>query len=319
MEVKKIFFLVFDLTYAAVSVVMALVAYIQTRFGPERLPLSYRVWDHFRVTPVRHHYYQPVYDVHCLPAHLWTDKYPLHGVNFNADDQFALLEQFKYQDELSVIPVDIPAKPLGFYHRNHSFEAADAEMLYNMVRFFKPRRVIEIGAGYSTRIMKYSLDVNRVKGYASIHRCIEPYDVPWIEQLGIDEVIRLRVEDVERILFDELEANDILFIDSSHVLRTGGDVFVEYLQILPILKPGVLVHIHDIFIPYEYPKDWIVNKRRFWTEQYIVQAFLSFNQEFEILSAVHWLAMEHPERLARACPVYGKLGGVPGSFWVRKI
>ena len=104
--------------------------------------------------------------------------------------------------------------------------------------------------------------------------CIEPYEMPWLEQLGIDAVIRKKAEDVYPDIFDQVEAGDILFIDSSHVLRISGDVFVEHLHILPSLKSGVLVHIHDIFLPYAYLRNWIVDERRFWTEQYVRQAFL---------------------------------------------
>ena len=266
-----------------------------------------------------HHYYRPVFDVHSLPDNLWNIKDPLCGINFNEDGQISLLKQFSYQDELMLVPIDRSEEYLGFYHRNHSFENADAEMLYNMVRYHKPRKVIEIGSGYSTRMMKLALDKNKDEGRSSKHVCIEPYEMPWLEQLGVDDVVREKVEDVDPHIFDQLEAGDILFIDSSHVLRTAGDVFVEYLHILPSLKPGVLVHIHDIFLPYEYPKSWIVNERRFWTEQYILQAFLVCNPDFEILSAVHWLSRDHSELLAVVCPAYRKLGGAPGSFWIRRV
>lgn len=313
------FYRLIDLLYAPASCFFALIAKAQARLGPERLPLSYRVWDRFQVTPVSHHYYHPVFDVHKLPANLWKTKDPLYGIDFNEDGQLSLLKQFKYQEELRQIPFDKPSDHLVFYHLNRSFENADAEMFYNMIRHYKPRRVIEIGSGHSTRIAKLALDKNENDGYSSKHLCIEPYEMPWLEQLGVDEVIRRKVEDVDPRFFDELEARDILFIDSSHVLRTGGDVFVEYLHILPTLKPGVLVHIHDIFLPYEYPKNWLVNERRFWTEQYLLQAFLVCNREFEILSAVHWLARDHSDLLAGVCPAYSKLGGAPGSFWIRRV
>lgn len=237
---KKLFFSVLDLMYAVVSIVLATFAKVQTRLGPERLPLSYRVWDKFQVTPVSHHYYRPVFDVHSLPDNLWEIKDPLCGINFNENGQISLLKQFNYQDELSLVPIYSPEEYLGFYHRNHSFENADAEMLYNVTRYCKPRLVIEIGSGYSTRMLKLALDKNKNEGHTSKHLCIEPYEMPWLEQLGIDGVIRKKVEDVDPHVFDELEAGDILFIDSSHVLRTAGDVFVEYLHILPSLKPGVL-------------------------------------------------------------------------------
>lgn len=316
---SKYFYGFIDLLYAPVSCFLALIAKAQTRLGPARLPLSYRVWDRFQVTPVSHYYYHPVFDVHKLPANLWKTKDPLYGIDFNKDGQLSLLKQFKYQEELRQIPFDKPSDHLAFYHLNRSFENADAEMLYNMIRQYKPRRVFEIGSGHSTRIAKLALDKNKDEGYLSKHFCIEPYEMPWLEKLGVHDVIRKKVEDVPLAFFAALEAGDILFIDSSHVLRTAGDVFFEYLHILPTLKPGVLVHIHDIFLPYEYPRHWLVDERRFWTEQYLLQAFLVCNRDFEVLSAVHWLAREHKERLAEVCPAYDKLGGAPGSFWIRRV
>lgn len=126
------------------------------------------------------------------------------------------------------------------------------------------------------------------------------------------------ISDVDLTIFDELKENDIFFIDSSHVLRAGGDVFVEYLHIVPKLNKGVLIHIHDIFLPYEYPKDWILNKRLFWTEQYLLQAFLAFNSEFEVLLAVNYLATHYPGELSKKCPVWAKLKRGHGSFWIRR-
>ena len=120
-------------------------------------------------------------------------------------------------------------------------------------------------------------------------------------------------------LFTQLMENDILFIDSSHVLRTGGDVWYEYLQILPALKPGVLIHIHDIFLPYPYPKEWLSLRRLYWTEQYLLQAVLQGNPSIEVLLSLYLLSQNYKEDLARSCPIYsGQLNSNPGSFWIRK-
>jgi len=316
---KIIVMRVLDALMALLTPLVAVVAALQARAGGERLPLTFKVWDLVGVTPTRHHYYQPVYNGKKLLQSIWERKDPLHSIHWNAQEQLSLLKSFNFQHELESIPISEASSLSGEFYHNQSFGPADAEMLYNIVRHFKPQRVIEIGSGYSTRMMKKALDANRNDGVISKHICIEPFEMPWLELLGVDQVIRARVEDVDPGLFEQLEENDLLFIDSSHVLRTGGDVFVEYLQILPRLKKGVLVHIHDIFLPYEYPKEWIVNKRRFWTEQYLLQAFLAFNSAFEILSAIHWLAREHPEELARACPVYAQLKRGHGSFWIRRL
>ncbi len=314
----KLLLPIFDFLNALFGLVLAPLSYIQSRFGPERLPVTYKVWDSIGLAPVRYHYYQPVFNVNDLPDNTWVEKDPMLGVDWNEKGQLQLLNQFTYQSELKDIPVSEVKGSLEFYH-NKSFGPADSEMLYNMIRHYKPGRVIEIGSGYSTRMMKKALDVNRGEGVQSSHICIEPYEMPWLESLGLDEVVRERVESVEPSLFSSLAENDVLFIDSSHVLRLGGDVFVEYLRILPSLKPGVVIHIHDIFLPYEYPRNWVIDKRRYWTEQYILQAFLAFNDHFEVLAGVHWLARDHMDQLAKVCPVFAEQNRGAGSFWIRKI
>ena len=117
--------------------------------------------------------------------------------------------------------------------------------------------------------------------------------------------------------FSSHEANDILFIDSSHMIRPQGDVLFEFLEILPVLKPGVLVHIHDIFSPRDYPKEWVVDKHCMWNEQYLLEAFLSFNSQFRILGAVNFLKHNHGKALESKCPNSAKLpDDEPGSFWI---
>lgn len=313
----RIFWLVVDVLYSIFSLVMAPASLLQSRLGSLRLPMTYKVWDFFQVSSVRHHYYQPVFDVNMLPGMLWQKPDEMVGVDLNEEKQLKLLETFSYQDELRNVPLVPDGDSLNFFH-NNSYGPADAEMLYNIVRHFKPSRVIEVGCGYSTRMLKKALDTNRSDGSESTHICIEPYEMPWLESLGVNEVIRKKIEDVPVELFESLEENDILFIDSSHVIRTGGDVVFEFTKVLPRLKSGVIVHIHDIFLPYEYPREWLVKHRRYWTEQYLLQAFMAFNNEFEIVAAVNWLAREHAEELAQACPVYDRLKTGHGAFWIRK-
>ena len=148
--------------------------------------------------------------------------------------------------------------------------------------------------------------------------CIEPYEMPWLEKLGI-RVIRTKVENVPVAVFSELEAGDILFIDSSHIIRPQGDVLFEFLQILPILQPGVLVHVHDVFSPRDYLKEWIFDQHSQWNEQYLLEAFLTSNPGFRIIGAVNLLKKEHAKELAEKCPTGGQRPGEePGSFWIIK-
>ena len=121
-------------------------------------------------------------------------------------------------------------------------------------------------------------------------------------------------------IFEDLKANDILFIDSSHVIRPQGDVLHEYLQILGRLAPGVLIHVHDIFTPYDYIPEVVITDRRMWDQQYLLEAFLCFNRSFEVIGALNWLNREQRGLLTEACPVLvQEQAREPCSFWLRRI
>lgn len=135
---------------------------------------------------------------------------------------------------------------------------------------------------------------------------------------GLFKLIPSRIQDIALSKFTELKKNDFLFIDSTHTLKTGSDVQYEYLEILPRLNEGVIVHIHDIFLPAEYPKAWVLKDHRFWTEQYLLQAFLSFNSMFEILWGGSYMHLRHSEKLEEAFNSYKKTSVWPGSFWMKK-
>lgn len=188
-----------------------------------------------------------------------------------------------------------------------------------MIRTVKPGRIIEIGSGYSTLMAIRAIDRNQADDpdYHCEHICVEPYEKPWLEETGVS-VIRKKVEAVEPAFFGQLRENDILFIDSSHIIRPQGDVLFEYLELLPTLNKGVIVHVHDIFSPKNYPGLWLQDEVRFWNEQYQLEAFLSQNGSWKILGALNFLHHHHFERLRVAAP-YLSAEREPGSFYVRKI
>ncbi|WP_217371889.1 class I SAM-dependent methyltransferase [Spirosoma rhododendri] len=155
--------------------------------------------------------------------------------------------------------------------------------------------------------------------YSCEHICIEPYKMPWLEQTNVT-VQRAKVEDVDRSVFTSLQAGDILFIDSSHIIRPQGDVLTEYLEILPILNVGVRVHIHDIFTPCDYLHEWVYKEHFLWNEQYLLEAFLSFNRSFKIIGAVNYLKHHYPDLLLANCPILAtQPHREPGSFWIEKL
>jgi predicted O-methyltransferase YrrM len=307
-----------DFCFSMVAAFAAGVAKLQWRAGPEWLPRSFRAWNAAGVVPVPLHFYHPAFDPDALPESVWTRESQLLGIDLQTKKQLQLLSQFRYADELQRFPLNGNPKD-GFYYSNRMFGPADAEILYSMIRHVKPRRVIEIGSGYSTLLAKAALDRNGAEGFDSEHICIEPFPPSWLEKVQITRLVQKPVEVIDAAFFEQLRANDILFIDSSHVLRIGGDVWFEYLEVLPRLLPGVLVQVHDIFLPFEYPVSWVREKRWFWTEQHLLQAFLAFNSAFEVVLALSYLNAHHREELAAAAPVYKEDSSCrPGSFWMRR-
>jgi hypothetical protein len=198
------------------------------------------------------------------------------------------------------------------------FSRLDAWMLQAMLRHFRPRRMIEVGCGWSSLV---TARVNREQLAGSLDfTCIEPYPPDFLDD-GVDGISRLIVSPVEQVPVDtflDLAAGDVLFIDTSHTVKTGGDVVFLLQEVLPRLADGVVVHIHDIFLPWDYPLDWVLVGRA-WNEQYAVRAFLTFNSEFEILLSVAWMSQFRPDVLAEALPDYPQSysdGG--GSLWLRR-
>ena len=171
-----------------------------------------------------------------------------------------------------------------------------------MIRIFKPKRIIEIGGGSSTLMALNAMKMNKIddSDYSCSYICIEPYGKPWLEKTGLN-VIRKKVEEVPLNTFKSLHRNDILFIDSSHIIRPQGDVLYEILEILPTLDSGVIVHFHDICTPKDYFDEWVCNN--FWNEQYILEAFLSFNKEFEIVLSTNYLLHHHYEKFMSKLPI----------------
>jgi hypothetical protein len=190
-----------------------------------------------------------------------------------------------------------------------------------MIRHFKPKKIFEIGSGNSTYLAAQAVLKNKEengKGCELI--AFEPYpnDVLRAGFPGLSKLIPTKIQNIALSKFSELKENDILFIDSSHVLKIGGDVQYEYLEILPRLNKGVIVHIHDIFLPAEYPKEWVLKKYRFWTEQYLLQAFLASNSAFEVLWGGSYMHLKHPDKLEAAFASYKREVRWPGSFWMRR-
>ncbi len=311
-----LFRLPIDLLLCVLALPAGLILLGYRKFGSARLPLTTSLLKSIGVFPLRNHYYEPLFDHRALEKPLSDDRV-LPGLDLDERGQLALLDRLDRADELRALQLDQPsADPLRFRFHNGHFESGDAEFLYQFLRATRPARVIEIGCGNSTRIAKLALDANRAEtGQHVSHVCIEPYEMPWLEDIGV-QVIRQKVEDCDLDWANELQAGDLLFIDSSHVIRPQGDVLHEYLRILPLLRSGVNVHVHDIFTPRDYPAEWVVDQVRFWNEQYLMEALLSNSTRYEIVAGLNYLQHHHHEALKRVCP-YLDSAREPGSFYFR--
>jgi len=273
------------------------------------------------------HFYSPVPAVRQLDPVIFSRRSELPGIDLNEAAQLALLSTFaeKFRHEYDRFPMDKPpgSMPHTFFVSNGYYQGVDAEILYCMVRHFKPRRILEIGSGYSTYLSAASIARNSEEDTS--YRCelvaIEPFPNEVLAKgfPGLTRLIPKRVQEVPWSEFQRLEENDILFIDSSHVLKIGSDVQYEYLEILPRLQIGVLVHVHDVFLPLEYPADWVLQMNRYWTEQYLLQAFLAFNRAFAVVVAGSWLHATHPDVLESTFRTFKHdQARRLGFFWMRR-
>lgn len=289
------------------------------RIGLGHAPVSEKIFMSVGVLPVRDHYYEPLINPRKHLRFSLREDRMLPGIDFNVAGQLQLLKEFRYNEELNQFPQERRSE-LEYYYDNHTFGSGDSEILYNIIRHFRPARVIEIGSGNSTLMAYAAIQKNKAEnaGYVCEHVCIEPYEQPWLEKLS-SKIIRKKVEDIDPVFFNQLQAGDILFIDSSHIIRPQGDVLFEYLTLLPLLNSGVIVHIHDIFSPRDYLDKWVYENHFMWNEQYILEAFLSMNDKFEVIGALNYLRHNYRNEMAAACPVFAKQAGrEPGSFWIRR-
>jgi predicted O-methyltransferase YrrM len=313
--IRPILFLV-DLVLSLASIVSAPTLWLVRRVGLMRLPLCRRILTAVGVLPLRRHYYDPYVDRSLLKIPLDKPR-DLPGLEMNHVAQLELLCLMRLSSEVSQLG-GAKSADRQFHFNNGSFESGDAEFLYQFVRLKKPKRVIEIGSGFSTLLVRDALVVNRLEDPDAqvVHTCIEPFEMQWLEKAGI-RTIRSMVEDVPLSLFEELEQGDLLFIDSSHVIRPQGDVLTEYLRILPRLQKGVFVHVHDIFTPRDYPAEWVLERMWLWNEQYLVETMLSYSKEWHVVAALNYLKHSHFSALQAACPFLTQ-EREPGSLYMVK-
>jgi len=268
------------------------------------------------------HFYSPIPDLgevkRMAPTLFRRDAVSVPGIELREDAQLALLEAIsRYYAE---IPFPETADGRTRYHyRNGYFTYSDAIVLYGMLRHFRPKRVIEVGSGYSSAVM---LDTSsRFLDDAVDLTFIEPFPGR-LRSLFTSEdetrhtVIESPVQDVPLERFTSLARGDFLFVDSSHVVKTGSDVAHLIFNVLPRLAPGVFIHFHDVMWPFEYPEDWVFEGRA-WNEAYVLRAFLQYNRDFEIAYFTSFMGHCHADRLEARMPLCLENTGV--SLWLRRV
>lgn len=266
------------------------------------------------------HFYSPIPsidEIRAREAEIFGPPPPsLPGIDLRADQQVALLRELaRFYDELP-FPRTQSAES-RYWFENWAYSYADAIFLYSMLRHLQPRRVIEVGSGFSSAAMLDTADRWLPQtsftfidpDTSTLDALLRPNDRERVT------IIRARLQDVPLTTFDALAANDILFIDSTHVSKTGSDVNRILFEILPRLVPGVHVHFHDVFYPFEYPKEWVYEGRA-WNEDYILRAFLEFNDAFDVVLFGTWLARFHRPLLAELMPL--TLENPGGSLWLAR-
>jgi hypothetical protein len=291
--------------------------------GAQFFPKAQATMRKLGLAVIPDHYYWPLINPERL-MHPLEQPRALPGIDFNLGAQLDWLRTFSFSDEIrnqnwEEKSTSSRANPQLFRLGNGAFEAGDAEILHHVVRHLKPKRVVEVGSGHSTKIIAKALEINfQEEGSLARHICIEPYEKQWLDQFKFVDVIREKVEVVDVNLFAGLNPGDLLFIDSSHIIRPQGDVLKLYLELLPQLKPGVFVHIHDFFSPRDYPKSWIVDKGLMWNEQYLVEALLTGSESFEVRLSLNYLHEDYLPALRRVCPYLGPSSN-PGSLYLQRV
>ncbi|MFP5229698.1 MAG: class I SAM-dependent methyltransferase [Acidobacteriota bacterium] len=257
------------------------------------------------VTPS--HFYFPVPKLRAFRDKDWSARRPCAAVDLHLDEQVDRLHSelapFSREQKFSEHNGDGRRE---FHFNNGYFERVDAEVAYAFVRRRKARRVIEVGSGNSTLVLAAALRANAAEGYPGELTSIEPHPAPYLREgiAGLTKLLEMPVQQVPVQLFRQLQAGDILFIDSSHVVSMDSDVLYECLRILPELAAGVLVHFHDIFTPLDYPEKFVKKNLCFWGEQYLLEAFLAFNSAYRVVWSSSAMQAFHPEILRAAFPAW---------------
>ncbi len=261
-------------------------------------------------------YYSPLIDPHEIDLTKLGEKRQLPGIQIDCDRYVQLFDTLEqWVPELTWMPRSADGEKVKWHE---TFTSLDSAALYCMLRHLKPKRFIEVGCGFSSGVSSEALRRNEAEGVTCAATYIEPYPGPRLDGVNLHgEFLCKKIEEVELEYFNALDAGDVLFIDTSHVIKCQNDVYWELVHILPSLKPGVHVHIHDIYTPYEQPYDWLLgrNDPGAANEQYAVECLLSGGDDYAITLPLHLIGREEPDLASRLAPGFNDIGQ---SLWLLK-
>lgn len=304
-----------DFFFSILLIPASIIMLLYRRFGSHKLLLSKNILNYFGIFPLSNHYYEPLFNFKQLKKKLYKDR-NLPGINFNLNQQLNNLSSLIYTNELIDLNLKKNSPNFNFNIKNGFFEHGDAEIYYQLIRHIKPKNILEIGSGQSTLIALEAIKKNKnIDKINTKINCVEPYENTWLDNFNI-KIIRKKIEDLHANYYLSLKSGDILFIDSSHVIRPQGDVLKIFFEIIPKLKKGVIIHIHDIFTPKDYPEKWLINENRFWNEQYLVEALMMNKNRYEIYLMLNYLKNNAYKKLKEKCP-YLKKKFEPGSLYLK--
>ena len=276
-----------------------------------------RIAERAGVQVVLKTFYSPIPELDRLPPGWFVRVGELPGIDLDLDRQLAFARELA-GPMAEFDPPQRTEDPHRYAIENPSYSRLDASVLYAMVRSLRPARILELGSGRSSLVTAEAARRNAADGAPCRYEAYDPYPGPGTGGLpGLAALHRVPAQEVPAAAFEALGAGDVLFVDTTHTVKTGSDVNHIVLEVLPRLAPGVVVHVHDILLPYEYPPGFMADFGLYWTEQYLLQAFLAMNPGYEVLLANAALGGLRGDELRAALP--GGAAAEGGSaFWIRR-
>ena len=259
------------------------------------------------VFPIINSFYEPKFNF----DNLAKKKIRNINIDLNIEEQLEFINNLNYTGELN-------KKKFNNVLKSKNFCSGDIEFWYQIIRKIKPKNIIEIGSGNSTIVASMALieSYKEVRSYKCNYTVIDPYSTKEITYINIKTILD-KVENTNLNLFRNLKEGDILFIDSSHIIRPDGDLLFIFLEVLPALNKGV-IHFHDIFTPYDYPDKWLYKDIKFWNEQYLLESLILNNNSWKVISSLYYLKENYYDELSKICP-FLNIKRKPGSFYIKKI